>query len=204
MLRRARRGATAVLAALGLLFLVVTFTPLTEWWARRLAGVWADPKGETLIVLGGSMLDNGVIGESSYWRGIYAARAYRDDGFRRVIVSGGTHANPASGAIRQFLISLGVPAEAILIETDSTSTRENAVNVARVLAGDGSKKVLLTSDYHMYRASRAFAKAGLEVVPRPFPDAIKRAQWRLNRWPVFLELSEEEVKIVYYYGRGWI
>jgi hypothetical protein len=31
------------LAALGLLFVVVTLTPLDSWWATRLAGPWDDP-----------------------------------------------------------------------------------------------------------------------------------------------------------------
>lgn len=35
--------------------------------------------------------------------------------------------------------------------------------------------VLLTSDYHMFRARRMFEKAGLKVVPMPIPDGLKRA-----------------------------
>ena len=63
--------------------------------------------------------------------------------------------------------------------------------------------MLLTSDYHMFRARRAFRKAGLEVEPRPFPDADKRLNnWRA-RWQVVLDLGVETVKIVYYRVRGW-
>ena len=65
-------------------------------------------------------------------------------------------------------------------------------------------KVLLTSDYHMFRAYRAFRKAGIDVQPRPFPDAIKQSMSRMNRWPVFLGLCTETTKIAYYFMRGWI
>jgi hypothetical protein len=40
--------------------------------------------------------------------------------------------------------------------------------------------------------------------PRPFPDALKRANsWR-QRWPVFLDLVAETAKIGYYLARRWI
>ena len=65
-------------------------------------------------------------------------------------------------------------------------------------------KVLLTSDYHMYRAHRVFAKQGIQVEPRPIPDVLKRgAGWR-GRWPAFLDLLTESAKILYYRARGWI
>ena len=141
MLRRLWRAAVALLAALGFVVVVVTATPLVDWWARRLSGDWTDARGETLIVLGGSMLDQGVIGDSSYWRSVYAARTYAD-GFRRVVISGGGYpGNPAAAAMRQFLICQGVPAAAITIETESTSTRQNALYTARLLAGDSSRQL---------------------------------------------------------------
>ena len=194
----------AALAALGFLVVFVTVTPLVNWWARKLSGPWYDAKGDTLIVLGGSMLDNGVIGHSSYWRSVYAARAYQSGGFRRIVIAGGPVDDPVSVAMGHFLVCSGVPADIIRTEQGSNSTRENALYVARLLAGDGSRKILLTSDYHMYRASRAFAKAGLQVVPSPFPDVIKAGQRWTGRWPAFLELCDETIKIAYYYARGWI
>ena len=98
----------------------------------------------------------------------------------------------------------GVPEQSILVEDRSLSTRENALYTARLLSGDGSRMVLMTSDYHMLRASRAFSKAGLVVEPRPIPDALKRAaRWR-GRWAVFLDLSTESLKLGYYYARRWI
>ena len=155
-----------------------------------LAGPWYGAKGDTLIVLGGSVLDNGFAGQSSYWRSMYAVLAYHSGGFRSIVISGGALDNPVSVAMEHLLVCSGVPADIIRTERESRSTRENARYTARLLAGDGSRKVLLTSDYHMYRASRAFAKAGLRVMPSPFPDALKSGQSRLGRWPVFLTCAK--------------
>ena len=74
---RVRRLATRIFACIGLLYATVSATPLVNWWAAGLAGRWEDPIGDTLIVLGGSMLEDGIIGESSYLRSMYAIRAYR-------------------------------------------------------------------------------------------------------------------------------
>ena len=75
-MRRIAHAAVYSLAALGLLVVLVTVTPLAPWWAARLAGPWTNPKGDTLIVVGGSILGNGMIGDSSYWRAIYGALSY--------------------------------------------------------------------------------------------------------------------------------
>ncbi len=187
-------------------FLLVTLTPFDQWYARKLAGSWEDPKGDTLIVLGGSMLEDGLLGTSSYWRAVYAVRAWRQGGFRQVVLAGDANPGhtPVSMAMKEFLVAAGVPAEAIRLESESRSTRENALFVKRMLEGDTSSKVLLTSDYHMFRAYRAFRKEGVAVRPRPFPDASKQANCISCRWQVFVSLATETVKIGYYFGRGWL
>lgn len=196
-----------LLAALGLLFLVVSFVPVNMWWARLLEGNSYTEKGDVLIVLSGSMGDDGSMGWSSYLRTTYAFWAFRDGGFKDVLVSGGASAPstiPISKAIGDFLKFQGVPAEAIHLETQSRSTRENALNSAPLLNRLPGRKVLLTSDYHVFRARRAFARAGVQVFVQPIPDVIKRSgSWRM-RWSCFLDLVEETVKIGYYWARGWI
>ena len=63
--------------------------------------------------------------------------------------------------------------------------------------------MLLTSDYHMYRASAAFRKAGLNVTPYPIPDVRKYSNRYLDRLPIAGDLLEETAKIVYYRWKGW-
>jgi uncharacterized SAM-binding protein YcdF (DUF218 family) len=106
--------------------------------------------------------------------------------------------------MRDFLVGQGVPGERIRVETASRNTRESAAAMARILAADGGRKVLLTSDYHMFRSRRMFARAGLPVATLPVPDARKRGgHWR-TRWPAFLDVAEEMTKIVWYGVRGML
>jgi uncharacterized SAM-binding protein YcdF (DUF218 family) len=199
-LRRLARGVVACLAATGLLVVLVTFTPLVAWYARALSGRWLDGGGEVLIALGGGALDSTTLDTGSYWRAIYARLAWERGGFRQIVVAG----RGVAPLMRDFLITHGVPAEVIRVEDASASTRENALYVARMLAGVPGRKVLVTSDYHMFRARRAFEKAGLHVVPDPFPDARKGYNHWQNRWGIFLNLCAETVKIGYYRMKGWI
>lgn len=157
-----------------------------------------------MIVLSGDMLGNGMIGGSSYWRGVYAAMAWQEGGWHEILVAGGGKPVPTSQTIKRLLEVCGVPESVVQVEIKSENTRENALNLKPMLAELTGRKVLVTSDYHMYRASRVFRKLGIDVIPRPIPDAGKRAQsWNL-RWAAFEDLATESAKIVYYYCRGWI
>ena len=201
--RRIWNVLAGLLIAAGLLLGLVTFTPLVPWSARQLAGPMDDPAGDVLIVLSGSSLEDGIVGVSTYWRCVYAVRAYRQTPFSRVIVSGGGPFH-AAVAMRDFVIAEGVPSDRVTAEDRSTSTRESAVYLKELLASTPGTIVLLTSDYHMFRAVRALRKAGLNVAPRPFPDAIKRSSSLLERWPLSGLLLSEAAKIGYYWARGWI
>jgi uncharacterized SAM-binding protein YcdF (DUF218 family) len=188
-----------------MLVISVTATPLVTWWATKLAGTWNDPHGDILVVLAGSILDNGKTGGSSYWRAIYSLYAYNEGGFKEVIVSGaGVDTIAVAPFIRDLMICNGVPAGVIRIESRSNSTRENALNAKQLLNNSPGKKVLLTSDFHMYRAHRVFTKIGLQVEPAPFPDVRRRGGWWLSRWQCFQDLVWESVKIFVYSWRGWI
>jgi len=87
--------------------------------------------------------------------------------------------------MRSLLIAEGVPPEVVVVEESAQSTRDSALNVRRLLSGEAGSKVLMTSDYHMFRAVRTFRKAGLEVSPRPIPDALKRYGTYPRVWPAF-------------------
>lgn len=194
------RAMVAICVSVGFLYLFATFTPFVSWYGGRLAGQWTDPNGDTLIVLAAGALDEGFPADGTLLRCLYAVRAYQAGGFRKIVLVG----FPISDHMRRLMIAEGVPAEILVTEDASHSTHENALYTARLLAGEPGSKVLLTSDYHMFRAVRAFRKAGMNVLPRPIPDARKRAMNWLRRWQAFLDEASESSKIVYYFVRGWI
>ena len=192
-------------AALGLLVLLVTLTPFTTWWAQRMAGPAYATGGDVLIVLSGSVIDGQYLGESSYWRCVYAVIAWRQGHFQRILLTGrASEQTPAAVLMRDFLLAHGVPAGAIVVEQESSNTRENAQRSAPLLAAMPGRKILLTSDYHMPRALAVFRHEGIAVEPLPAPDAGKRSfRWQ-GRWPAFLDLCVESAGWVWYRLHGWL
>lgn len=198
-LHRTRTWISRVLIAFGLLAVIVTAIPIDAWWAHAYSGPLELPRGDVLILLSAANDDEGFISYSSYWRARYAVIAWNTGTFKTIVVSGG-----GGPAIRDLLIQQGVPESAILAEWASTSTRENGINTARLLQSLPGKKVLLTSDFHMFRAVHVFRKLGVQVTPAPAPDVIKLAKNPYMRIPAFETMVVETVKIIGYRARGWI
>jgi uncharacterized SAM-binding protein YcdF (DUF218 family) len=196
---RAFRILSRLLMLLGLLMVAVTLLP-PRWYIGMLAGPWKEPNQGVLVVLAADGVNESMLGQSSYWRSVYAVWAWRDGHFQHLLISGD---RGVTIPMRDFIVSQGVPAAAVVVEDRSNSTHENASFSVPILRGWPGPYVLLTSDYHMWRARRSFERAGIAVEPRPLPDAGKRITQWTGRWPVFLDLIVETSKIGYYWVRGW-
>jgi uncharacterized SAM-binding protein YcdF (DUF218 family) len=195
----AGRWLVLLLAAIGLLTVLVLTTPFVRWWARAYSGPLVRPHGDVLIVLSSASDDGGGISYSSFWRARYALLAWQSGGFKEVVVSGG-----GGPGIVNYLQFEGIPREAIVDDAGSASTRQNGLDTARLLQDTVGKKVLVTSDFHMFRAIRVFRKLGVDVVPMPVPDVINEGERWNGRLTAFETMSVESVKIVYYELHGWI
>ena len=184
-------------------FVVVTVTPVVSLAIRATEPDWYDGPGDVLIVLGGSKLVPGTgptatLGEDTYVRCVYAASVLRERPFARVIVTGD---QGAGEAMAQFLRGQVTPQPQILIENRARSTDENALRTKQLLIANGAangRLVLLTSDYHAWRARRVFLHAGLAVQVIPVPELVKQANQVLGRWPAFEKLSVELGKDMLY------
>ena len=198
-LLKAGRWLNRLLATIGLITVLVMATPIVSWWARAYSGPIEEPKGDVLILLSAAGDDQGGISYSSYWRARYALLAWQTGGYKEIVISGG-----GGSGILNFLIAEGVPRQVIVAEWRSRSTRENGVETARLLQGMPGNKILLTSDFHMYRALRVFRKLGIEVTPMPVPDAMRSAEHWNGRFQAFETMLFESVKIAYYSLRGWM
>lgn len=183
-----------------LLFTAVTFSPVLGPWTRALTAPWSERSGGTLVVLAGDATSDRLLGLTSYWRTVYAVFEWRRGSYRAILFSGG---EGIPEAMRDFAVAQGVPANAIALDTRSFTTRDSALNAGALLRNSPTPWILVTSDYHSRRAWMAFHKAGVNVEAHPAPDAGKRINSLLSRWPVFIDLTRETVKYAWYRLRGW-
>ena len=156
-------------------------TPLSANLALPLLGeryplqrIEALPPADAIVVLAGDVRAGGSNPYPQLGRTgdaiAHAVRLHRAKLAPVIIVSGGVlgrgQSRPMAGAMRDALVALGVPEDAVLVEGRSRTTRENALFTAELAAERGIEQVLLvTFDLHMRRSLAAFRKAGLAPVP---------------------------------------
>ncbi len=123
-----------------------------------------------LVVLGCRVAADGNPGPAALRRLLRAAAAY-DEHPLPVLLSGGRAwaGTVEAVAFRAWLVARGgVPVAATWVECCSLSTAENARFSASILAELGVRRVgVVTCDWHLARALRAFARAGVEASPLP-------------------------------------
>jgi uncharacterized SAM-binding protein YcdF (DUF218 family) len=100
---------------------------------------------------------------------LFALERFRRHPAAMIIASGGVHADGGSSEaaiIRDALVRNQVPAEHILVEDTSGTTREQAIASARILKQLGAATcVVVTSPQQMGRAIDLFAREGIRVLP---------------------------------------
>ncbi|MBV9504099.1 MAG: YdcF family protein [Acidobacteriia bacterium] len=102
----------------------------------------------------------------------------------RIMTTGGAGGDPVfteGGVGRAYLISHGVPSEAIIVETEGESTIHTLALASEILLRMDLHSVVAVSDgYHIYRVKQILGAKGLEVYGSPrkekAPDALHE-QW---------------------------
>jgi uncharacterized SAM-binding protein YcdF (DUF218 family) len=223
---RAPRVMLAVVAIGYALATIYPFPRAIERWVsapfRPLAK--ADvPGGRSIVVLLGSgsyrRVDwsekkMSVLDPIGTERTLEAARVFRLIDPTFVVSSGGLIdpdrlEDPAGDTMAEALIRLGVPADRIIIERQSTNTRDEAVSVAKMLPTLNVQNVILvTSSIHMRRAVGMFRAAGVETIPAVARE-IEYSDTFLNFLPSDVGLRKsalvvhELAGITYYWMKGW-
>ena len=104
------------------------------------------------------------------------ARLYRAGAAPLLLLSGGGRGSePEAEVMRRLALAAGVPEAALLLESGSRNTWENAQESAHLLRLRGLGRVVLVSDRaHLPRAALQFRLAGLDIAGRsgvPPPSA---------------------------------
>lgn len=155
-----------------------------------------------IIVHGAGLMPDGTPTPLLAGRINKAAELWRKQGERPIIVaSGGQGADEAQSeaqAISTYLQDrCGVPAQSIILEDQSTTTRENLIRSKELLDARTEDKpyrcCLVTSDYHVFRAVELAHKCGLaadgvgsRTASYYFPTAFLREYVAITRahwWP---------------------
>jgi uncharacterized SAM-binding protein YcdF (DUF218 family) len=157
---------------------------------------------------------------------LYTAFLYQQGKAERILVSGGlidwiARPNTPAQDMAALLEMMGVPAQALWLQSDSRNTYEDALYSARMLKDNGILRVLLvTSAGHMLRAVKLFQAQGIEVIPLPTDYTVTQAGWEqmtkpdlrvqiLNLLPNAENLAmtsrvlKEYIGILVYELRGW-
>ena len=133
---------------------------------------------------------------------------YDQDLAPKIIFSGAALDDGPSNAtaMREQAIDDGVPERAILTDTDSQNTYQNAVNTKRLLEEIGAHKIILvTSPYHQRRTHDTFAAVlgknyEIENVSS-FDNRWSKSQWWKTEFGKDISLSELQ-KVIYIYLTG--
>jgi uncharacterized SAM-binding protein YcdF (DUF218 family) len=149
---------------------------------------------DVIIVLGG-----GEIGTTR--RTIHAAALYRQGYAPFVLCTGNTAPNePISEADRCAEVALqhGVSEAAFVTDEISRSTEENAIQSAAIMRAHGWRDaVLVSDDYHLWRAKWLFEEEGITTWPSP-------AQVTTGSLPVsdlYYSLLREEAAVGWQVGK---
>ncbi len=123
----------------------------------------------------------------------------------KIIISGTDPLLPTSQealGLKKFFVSRGIKEEDIIIESRSRTTWENARNVRKVVGE--SSFFLVTSAYHMKRATGEFEKVGTKPIPAPTDFKIKTGKYTLlDFFPEPQNLRNSNLALHEYFGILW-
>jgi uncharacterized SAM-binding protein YcdF (DUF218 family) len=191
------------------------------------------PSAEMIIVLGGGtaspdyprgFVELGAAAD----RVLYAGWLYHQGAASKVLLTGGyipwmgdLEGSPAEN-MSVILGLLGVPQEALLLETESMNTYENALFSKEILDREGVNRIILvTSAQHMPRSVAIFKKLNVEIFPAPVDYTVTEMDWErlweprlttqiFNFLPTVGNLSattnaiKEYLGMMVYKWKGWI
>ncbi len=105
----------------------------------------------------------------------HALALYRVGLAPRILTTGGAGGDPQyteGGVGRAYLVSHGVPSEAIVVEPEASSTAQSTAAAAEIMHRMGLGACILVSDgYHIFRAKRMLRDLGIRVYGSPRPSA---------------------------------
>ncbi|MCB9894440.1 MAG: YdcF family protein [Planctomycetes bacterium] len=138
-------------------------------WVVFAGGIESDAKADCIVVPGAAVWRNRTPSDALEYRLEKAAFLYREGRAPWVVVTGGGVGNYAEGEVMcDWLIGHGVPRDAIVVENQSSTTRDSGLNVARLMHARGWKSALVVSQwFHVARTRLCLEQEGVDTYPMP-------------------------------------
>ncbi len=227
LFRRNKRSKFICLTGIIILLLFsnsLFFRWVISTWEKPLQPAESVTTGsEAIVVLGGMAsfedANKRVVFSSSGDRLMQSLDLYSKGKAKRIVISGGSGnltggQKPESEFVKEFLIRLGYSDSLVYAENQSINTAQNAEFTAALFNRHKWPKniILVTSAFHLYRASQCFEKWGfhvvgygtdplMPVVPISTSEAIIPNADTLSKWNL---LIKEWVGILAYKLMGFI
>lgn len=191
------------------------------------------PEAEAIVVLGGGtdapdyprpMVDVTAAGD----RIIYGGFLYKQGKAPYVLLSGGNiswmgdRSNTPAEQMADILLLMDIPEDALILQTKSQNTYEDALySCEKLKEMDIHRILLVTSALHMPRSVMLFEKQGIEVIPAPtdfrvtqtvlddmahpdFESFIINLIPNVSNISAFSNAIKEYIGMLVYHLRGWI
>jgi uncharacterized SAM-binding protein YcdF (DUF218 family) len=167
LFRKLTYGLVTLAGAVFIVLIALAFTGM-PWRAYRWLATDSfhlDGEPDYVVVLGGG----GVPSKSGLvraYRGAEMALRHRKAPVIVALPEDSPSMSTAARKMKEELVLRGVAAQRILLETRGRNTREQAINVARMIEADPRDAwvLIVTSPAHLKRALLAFRKAGFAYV----------------------------------------
>lgn len=140
---------------------------LLAWVAS--GGIASDETADCIFVPGAAIWRNRKPSDALEYRLQHALDLYKQGRAPVIVVAGGGQGNYAEAEVMaEWLVERGVPPTAIIKETTSNTTRENAENAAPMMQRRGLKTALVSTQwFHVTRASLCLRQQGIETRNAP-------------------------------------
>lgn len=220
-LRHCPRKALLVSGILA--FAIFSWPPLDWLFSRPLEGQYpikpfsAPRPPQAIVVLSSAFSPPqferpyALADRESFDRCMLAAWLYKNRCAVPVLASGGgPNRQSYAVAMRDLMVSLGVPESTIWTEEHSQSTHENAVFGSQLLKMHNIHRIALVMDAtSMPRAAACFRKQGIDVIPAPcdFREFGPLSEELVPSWKALRqnELTlHESLALLWYRMHGWI
>jgi uncharacterized SAM-binding protein YcdF (DUF218 family) len=196
--------------ALMLAYFLFTATPVAYYYGAPLYVRSDAAKGDVIVLLSSGQIDSDWLTPDASQRTLGALKLYREHYAPFIISSGsqfqvGGHQAELQAA---WLERAGVPAEAILIEGQSTRTYESGIQVSRIMHQHAWRSaIVVTSQMDVPRVRLVFRKLGIETSFLATPEFRRPMRFQIlarSATDVTYHATYEYAALVLYKLKGWI